>query len=69
MPIIIAGRYAGLVMGANETEDVDKPIAYFSKPHQTLTPEVIREFSEQIVRTACEVAQTGRDVYLVRPIP
>lgn len=68
-PIIIAGRYAGLIMGANETEGIDKPIAYFSTPHHALTPEVIREFSENIVRTACEAAQGGRTVYLVRPIP
>jgi len=68
-PIIIAGRYAGLVMGANEIEGNDEPTGYFSTPHHAVTPEVIREFSEQIVSTACEAAQQGRVVYLVRPIP
>lgn len=68
-PVVIAGRYAGLLYGANENETPVAASAYFSTSQRTVTPALIQEFSSQIVRTACETASGGRAVYLVRPIP
>lgn len=68
-PVVIIGRYAGLLYGANEQEQGVTPSAYFSAVHTAVTPALIREFSEHIVSTACETARGGRAVYLVRPIP
>lgn len=68
-PVVIAGRYAMVVLGENERSDGLAPIAYFTTAHHSVTPALIREFAQQIVSTACEAAQGGRPVYLVRPIP
>ena len=69
-PVVIAGRYAGVTMGINESRDaVPAPAAYFSRQYDELTPALLREFSQNIVSTACEAAAGGRAVYLVRPIP
>ncbi|MFC4931733.1 acyltransferase family protein [Massilia sp. GCM10023247] len=68
-PVVIAGRYASLVLGHNEASDRVVPAAYFTTEHETLTPAVVKEFARQIVSTACEAAKGGRPVYLVRPIP
>jgi peptidoglycan/LPS O-acetylase OafA/YrhL len=69
-PVVIVGRYAGTVMGENEYRDTaGKPTAYFSTPYARVSPALLREFSDNIVHTACDAAKGGRAVYLVRPIP
>lgn len=70
VPVVIVGRYAGPVMGENENRDSPgKPSAYFSTPYDKVSPALLREFSDNIIHTACDAAKGGRPVYLVRPIP
>lgn len=69
-PVVIVGRYAGVTLGLNEMRDaVAPPPAYISSPYEQVTPALLREFSDNIVTTACQAAVGGRAVYLVRPIP
>lgn len=71
IPVILIGRYARYAMGPNELhgDDAGLPEVYFGDeiPSQT-TPAFLRRFSEEIVRSACELAQS-RPVYMMRPIP
>jgi peptidoglycan/LPS O-acetylase OafA/YrhL len=70
VPLVIASRYAGVALGANGRHGkVQEPAAYFSVPQSSVTPALLREFSDRIIATACEAAAGGRAVYLVRPVP
>jgi peptidoglycan/LPS O-acetylase OafA/YrhL len=69
VPIVIINRYAKAAFGQNENlQLVDVPEVYFSKVFDRTTPEFLREFAQEITRSACRLAQ-HRKVYLVRPIP
>jgi len=69
VPVVLINRYAQQAFGMNEDrQDDGVPQAYFSTPYPRATPEFLREFSEHITRSACELARQ-RTVYLVRPIP
>ena len=70
IPVIHIGRYARYAMGANEMPGgAGMPEVYFGDeiPGRT-TPAFLRRFSQEIVRSACGLAQS-RPVYMVRPIP
>lgn len=69
IPIVIANRYAVEAFGANEARQLKKmPNVYFSKQYEIASPEFIREFSNQIIDGACQIAK-DRTVFMVRPIP
>lgn len=68
-PVVIESRYAAEVFGANERkEDRNVPGIYFTKIHPVTTDELIKEYADQLIATACTIARS-RKVYLVRPIP
>lgn len=70
VPVILIGRYARYAMGPNELQTGEGvPEVYFGDeiPDRT-SPEFLRRFSDELIRSACELAQS-RPVYMVRPIP
>lgn len=70
IPVILIGRYARYAMGPNELHgESGVPEVYFGDdiPSRT-TPAFLRRFGDEIVRSACELAQS-RPVYMMRPIP
>ncbi|WP_207154038.1 hypothetical protein, partial [Listeria monocytogenes] len=68
-PVVMVGRYAGVAIGMNETPEPEVPAGYFSRPYASSAPALLREFSANIVQTACGASAGGRKVFLVRPIP
>lgn len=68
-PILLVGRYAIHPFGANElSPDSQVPLSYFTKVYTTATPELLREFSESLTKSACGLAK-DRKVFMLRPIP
>lgn len=68
-PVLLAGRYAIHPFGINElSPEPQTPNAYFSKAHETATPELLAEFSSALTKTACNLAKE-RKVFMLRPIP
>lgn len=69
IPVILVNRYAAAAMGKNEERtDGQKPRVFFTGDYVETDREYIEEFSQAIVRTACNLAK-NRPVYLMRPIP
>lgn len=79
VPVVLINRYAQQALGANEAlghgaGDADHagkapPAVYFSSPAASANPAFMAEFSQAITRTACSLAQGGRPVVVVRPVP
>ncbi len=69
IPIVIVGRYAAVGFGTGEGRG-ERPIpdVYFSKIYPSTSATFLQEFSQQITRSACELAKR-RTVYMLRPIP
>ncbi len=71
LPLVVVNRTSFYAMGELPIPGVKRagqPAVYFSSPVKTPTPEFLREFREQYVASACELAR-HHPLYLVRPVP
>lgn len=69
IPVVIIGRYATLISGANESgKSSQHPQIYFTESKTPHPKNLIDELSQHITDSACELANK-RTVYLMRPIP
>jgi hypothetical protein len=69
IPVIIAGRYAGMAFGSNISRVIaEKPSIYFTKYYPRTNQEFLTEFGKYVTDAACDLAK-NRLVYLMRPIP
>lgn len=70
IPLVIVNRTSIYAFGFNEPweNEVNRPLVYFTKPHNYPDNEFLREFSKNLVDSTCRLSK-NRTVYLVRPIP
>lgn len=71
VPLIVSNRLSGSVFGAHQTDHPRHgvPTVYFGDaPVQEATPTFLADFREQLVSSACRLAE-DRPVYWVRPVP
>ncbi len=69
IPLIIINRTSAYAFGEHNIKDkMHIPLAYFDQPQRTITPDFIKHYSAQLVKTACTYAQ-ARTVYITRPVP
>jgi peptidoglycan/LPS O-acetylase OafA/YrhL len=70
VPLVIVNRSSVYAIGHNEfwENDANVPAVYFTQPHDTADRAFLKEFSQRLTDTACQLAQSHA-VYLVRPIP
>jgi len=69
IPLIIINRTSAYAFGEHNIKDkMQVPLAYFDQPQRTITPEFIKHYTAQLVKTACTYAQ-ARTVYMTRPVP
>lgn len=70
-PLIIMNRSSFYIHGPNEVgreNEFGNTLIYFEKPSQTLQPELLSQWQNVLISTACDFAKT-RPVYMMRPIP
>lgn len=69
VPVVIVNRHSGYTLGPNEVDTkVNSPTYYFTKPYLTAEPAFLKDYTDHLTDTACQIAKM-RTVYLVRPIP
>ena len=70
VPLVIINRTSLYALGFNELweSEINRPLIYFTKPHNSPDAEFMKEFSKNLVDSACILAK-NRTVYLVRPFP
>ena len=68
VPVVVVRRMSFYVFGEPDASKPAVPLVYFTKLHESATPEFLRELAAKVTDTACQMAK-DRTVYLVRPIP
>lgn len=70
-PVIVINRSSYYLFGGlpgEPDETPNQPELYFSTPHDTPTRELLQQYTQHYVETACELA-AHHPLYLVRPTP